>query len=266
MSKKNLLVKNNKLALWIDEISNSPMRLDTALEEVRQSGFEARNRILKALSAPQNLAMVDEVIGSLSSQLEDCTGGRNRRRCLDYWLLRMSGRVDDLLGCKTMLPKIAYADSKAEGIYEQFKGSIIIAKRNETAALPFLVAHEYSHHVEYCTKEPLKWLYNRPLAEGCGNGCAAITALDEGTENADRAACAYVYSSLIEATGNYIALRETGIRQGNEGQRLADTAVGTTAFLLAEKMHGRGVYREIIMSNKPEKVLLKMLERKHRKA
>lgn len=175
----------------------------------------------------------------------------------EEWVKAMSDEVYSFLGCNYDLPPVKRKKDSRRAYYVLSPDIFI-----ELPATLFefdissTVAHELVHH---CQRPYKKWL-PRAVREGFADAVQNIAvesyAMKTGDNISEWLSAGYINDIFHSIKGIYLG------DYSNLNSGINDSIVykiGTAAFLAAEKMHGRGIYREILNAEKPAKLLVEML-------
>ncbi|MFH1066066.1 MAG: hypothetical protein V1734_06170 [Nanoarchaeota archaeon] len=175
---------------------------------------------------------------------------------LEDQLEAVAAKVNSLLGYDIPVPQIAKCAKKGNE-YRYLSKNIITPEDHPS---PVTLAHEYAHHISHvksCSKE---WDLHDFLSEGFAEVVALAAVNDYALKTDDRIMQREVTRSKINCLSDYKAIFNSRHIMRMEGANdLADYCVGTTAFLVAERKHGKGIYRQMLDSKNPHGLLVTMV-------
>lgn len=229
-----------------------------------KENLQAYEKLIDILREKEKIAIIYDILKHMESkdvpdEISTPDLIANYPTHLDYWLSSIAEEVDGMLGCTAEFPEI-YLDKNIIGgtaIYHSKTRRIGIASGIGGSSVAFNAGHEYCHHMQDHSKAPLPWFLCKTISEGfadnVGMNATRIYAEKSGNLIVQSAAQNRLWQDI-----KYFCLRLE-----KEGEPYGDDkfyAVGGTAFLVAEAMHGKTIYREIIRSAEPAEYLIKKLD------
>ncbi|MBU2637403.1 MAG: hypothetical protein KJ955_00330 [Nanoarchaeota archaeon] len=175
-------------------------------------------------------------------------------RLLGERLACVAGKINDLLDIHPQLPGIEYNRSYRETTYDKNRRCILLCYQD----IPLLevdaaIAHEYCHYLQHhVSGRAEQWAFHAELKEGFARGIELIiarqTAKEKGNNHFSKKAIE------IAASDMEIFLKQYNNRQAMPAGQKA-YSLGVTAMLVAESMHGNMIYRRLIKSTRPYRLL-----------
>lgn len=189
---------------------------------------------------------------------------------LDYLLKRSASEVGDLLGFSHCFyaAKGLKAESDDYSITSIYNNTVNPAKIDICYAdmtmhvLPPTMAHEYVHFLQdakACEFNDYIWDF-KPLMEGFGRGVERIVAEKYAAEKDDMLYLVRTQERVCTDIHDFVTkvIPEQKAKWKNRFVSF-DGHWGTAAFLVLERKFGRGIYKEMINSNKPYEMMIEML-------
>ncbi|HII16170.1 MAG TPA: hypothetical protein HA362_07735 [Nanoarchaeota archaeon] len=120
------------------------------------------------------------------------------------------------------------------------------------------IAHEYVHHIGNIKKRILQW--SPFLGEGLAEAAGASAAESYGLRAGDWVIETESHLARISCLRDYIEGFDCRHLLEIEGSRdMVFYTVAPTAFLVAERKHGKGIYKQVLESKKPMELLADMV-------
>ncbi|MFA5887274.1 MAG: hypothetical protein WC852_01010 [Candidatus Nanoarchaeia archaeon] len=128
---------------------------------------------------------------------------------------------------------------------------------NEYALYP-TVAHELVHFFQDCRNHDanLDWNNFKFLKEGFARGVERIIAQNEARR---KRKSVFVNTTLERLYEDITEFASNGYKKDAEKQLHYEGHWGSCAFVIAEARHGKGIYKEMMQSDKPYEMLVEML-------
>lgn len=232
--------------------------------------------ISDALFLPENAETLRVILKEKEDELlsiRDDVDSPLEERALRPLLVEVAGEVNSLLDSNFGLPSIICDSMQKSSGYLPSKMEIQIGHGemllNDIYAL---IAHEFMHHVaKICWNPGSDWYRNRALEEGMARGVemkiAGIYSLKFDSSSFKKKALMRICKDLTEFMGKLNGNERSANKGADPGldsfnfseENLGKYKYGTSALLLAERMHGDIVYRRLIKSTRPYRLLVGFL-------
>lgn len=184
---------------------------------------------------------------------------------LEEKLKYVAYKVNDFLEVNPPLPKIRYAREKEETGY--LDGVIELSYQDRSSfQAEAAIAHEYCHHIQdFKSGAVPRWKAydaNRALREGFARGVELIVARQIAAEKGNLRYSHTPADIAARELNAFISLSfDFDYFRGNEEINYP-YQIGIPAFLVAEEMHGTGIYSRLLKSYGPYRLLLGLLSGK----
>ncbi|MFA5888519.1 MAG: hypothetical protein WC852_07460, partial [Candidatus Nanoarchaeia archaeon] len=173
----------------------------------------------------------------------------------------LAGEVNSLIGYEISVPKIersAKLKANVLGWYDLRNRIMIMPTSHNPSAITS--AHEYAHHTQAVKSCSRDWFVHEFLSEGFANAIAMDAVSSYALKTGDKNMESGVICDRLHILSFYRNIfRSPKIMQSEEKKVLANYYAGTAAFLVAEKKHGRGIYRQMLDSKNPHGLLIEMV-------
>lgn len=183
---------------------------------------------------------------------------------LETHLASVAERVNNILDIYPPLPKIEYNYFSQKTVYKPKEKCISLCYED----MPYFevdaaIAHEYCHHIQHhVSGNAPGWHYYRELKEGFARGIELIVARQIAKERDNlrfsESAVDHAESELEIFLKKYAEITNRKIMEDSGNAYI----LGVTAFLVAEYMHSDKIYKRLIKSTRPYRLLFGFLEGK----
>lgn len=213
----------------------------------------------EVLRQGDNRAILAEAVGWLEKSAEKIKHTKLEFSIMPEALVKMFYEikeiVDSLLGTDVEKPYVLFAKNYPGGNYDVNKQRAILGIN---LYLPYTCAHEYAHHVASCSPAQMEWIGSIPHQEGFAHGVGR-NALAEYADNNSMPLLKKLIFKMDAVRMEKIS-RLLDSRHKRFPNKLKFGAYGAAAFLIAEAIHGKSIYREIIRSASHDEYLIKKLK------
>lgn len=165
-----------------------------------------------------------------------------------------------------IMPQIGYIKSVSGSGYSSRQKKLMIGMSDMAEeCIESIIAHEYCHHLQMIKSyTAFQWNIFEALVEGFALGVELQMARILSKEKNDTNYLRRNVKDIDYYLNVVLFHAKSGMPMKDEEEWCYH--YGAAAFLLAEKMYGTGIYKEIIHSDKPYDLLVEMLsEHKQRK-
>lgn len=223
--------------------------------------------ISELLHTPENYERARQIFMKINEEYAPLIplrreGYKLRDEGLRLKLVEVAGAVDNILGTSAELPGII---PDLDITFSDYTRSLIRISNGDSFEKEAVssIAHEYSHHLQ-CLSPLLVWKHCGALTEGFARGIELMIGRKYADKTKD---LRYKRGALENVIGNMNYFLGTGRFPVNpeNAKRREDSlkyVYGSTAFMIAQEIHGEGIYRELINHYDPHGRLCEILGEK----
>lgn len=252
-----------KFQQWYAAITKDPAAWDGIYAGKSRENTEAARELVAALNRRANIEVATELRRYFSTSY--AISEEAMHPVVDSDLVQMlepiREQMDRFFGCSTSEVGIRL-ECAFNSSYSPEKPEIRISRiplSGDRNRIRFAIFHEYCHHVEFCTCTPKLWIKQMVVGEGLADCAGMAGAILYGAANNNQEIenrIRQMFHRRLEGFREFYA--ENRFESYTTFRDISYT-IGTTAFLVAEAIHGKEIYREIIRSANPAEYLIKKL-------
>lgn len=234
-----------------------------AIAGVKTASRNAK-RIISALNNQERRLldlMIDEEFAKIESLESKEAKSRWDEMPLEDQLKAVAEEANLLFGYEGIrLPKIERSTKTGDAYADYSPYMKLIRVRESEKAGARTIAHEYVHHLEKIKNKSLQWRWSSFMGEGLAVAGGMAAAESYALKIEDRDMGMELHSDRISRISDYKQLFQNGFLLQTEGRRhMIYYTVAPTAFLVAERKHGKGIYKQVLESKKPLDLLTDMV-------
>ncbi|MFH1065947.1 MAG: hypothetical protein V1734_05575 [Nanoarchaeota archaeon] len=213
----------------------------------------------EVLRQEDNRAILAETVDWLEKSAEKITSTELEFSIMPEALIMMFYEVkeivDGMLATNADKPHVLFAKNYPDGNYDVNKQTAMLGIN---LYLPYTCAHEYAHHVSSCSPAQMEWIRSIPHQEGFAYNVGRNALAEYAGNNSMPLLKKLIFK--MDAKRMKKVSSSLNSRHRRFPNRMKFGAYGAAAFLIAEAIHGKQIYREIIRSANPAEYLINKIK------